>query len=57
MIGLHARGQIVHIYLGSVVDTHGWTEADVKARISKARLVFLQLVNIWKFKTLSLKTR
>ena len=30
-------------YLGSVVDIQGGTEADVKARIGKARAVFLQL--------------
>ena len=34
-------------YLGSVVDTQGGTEADVKARTSKARVAFLQLKNIW----------
>ena len=33
-------------YFGSVVDTQGWTEADVTARIEKARVPFLQLKNI-----------
>ena len=34
-------------YLGSVVDIQGGTEADVKARIGKARAVILQLKNVW----------
>ena len=42
-------------YLGSVVDTHGGIEADVKDGIDKARVAFLQLKNIWKSNVLSLK--
>ena len=34
------------IYLGSVVDKQGGTDADVRARIGKARAVFVQLKNI-----------
>ena len=34
-------------YLGSVVNTQGGIEADVKARIGKARMAFLQLKNIF----------
>ena len=34
--------------MSSVADTHGGTETDVKARIGKARVAFLQLKNIWK---------
>ena len=44
-------------YLGSVVDTQGGTEADVKARIGKARVAFLQLKNIWNSNVLSLKNK
>ena len=39
----------VFTYLGSV-------DADVRARIGKARAVFVQLKNIWSSKELSLKT-
>ena len=38
-------------YLGSIVDTQGGTEADVKARIGKARVAFLQLKNVWNWKS------
>ena len=44
-------------YLGSVVDIQGGTEADVKARIGKARAVFLQLKNVWSSKDLTLQTK
>ena len=44
-------------YLGSVVDTQRGTEADVKVGIGKARVVFLQLKNIWKSNVLSLKNK
>ena len=40
-----------------VIDIQGGTEADVKARIGKARVAFLQLKNIWKCKVLSLKKK
>ena len=33
-------------YLGSIVDTHGGTEADVKKRISKSRVAFHLLRNV-----------
>ncbi|VDP34964.1 unnamed protein product [Schistosoma curassoni] len=35
-------------YLGSMIDKHGGSDADVKARIGKARAVYLQPKNIWK---------
>ena len=35
-------------YLGSIVDTRGGTEADVKTRIGKARAAFHILRNVWK---------
>ena len=44
-------------YLGSVVDKQGGTDADVRARIGKARAVFVQLKNIWGSKELSLKAK
>ncbi|VDP23273.1 unnamed protein product [Schistosoma margrebowiei] len=34
-------------YLGSIIDEHGGSDADVKARICKARAAYLQLRNIW----------
>ncbi|VDP49673.1 unnamed protein product [Schistosoma margrebowiei] len=34
-------------YLGSINDEHGGSDADIKARIDKARAVSLQLKNIW----------
>ncbi|CAH8523239.1 unnamed protein product [Schistosoma haematobium] len=40
-------------YLGSIVDRHGGSDADVKARIGKARAASLQLKNIWNSKQLS----
>jgi len=44
-------------YLVSVIDKHGGTDADVKARIGKARGAFIQLKNIWSSKVLSLHTK
>ncbi|VDO84776.1 unnamed protein product [Schistosoma margrebowiei] len=40
-------------YLGSTVDEQGGSDANVKARIGKARTAFLQLKNIWNSKQLS----
>ncbi|VDP18325.1 unnamed protein product [Schistosoma margrebowiei] len=40
-------------YLGSIIDEQGGSDADVKARIGKARTAFLQLKNIWNSKQLS----
>ncbi|VDP19760.1 unnamed protein product [Schistosoma margrebowiei] len=40
-------------YLGSIIDEQGGSDADVKARIGKARTEFLQLKNIWNSKQLS----
>ncbi|VDP54196.1 unnamed protein product [Schistosoma margrebowiei] len=37
-------------YLGSIIDEHGGSDADVKARIGKARAAYLQLRNIWNSK-------
>ncbi|VDO48373.1 unnamed protein product [Schistosoma margrebowiei] len=40
-------------YLGSIIDEHGGSDADVKARIGKARAAYLQLTNVWNSKQLS----
>ncbi|VDP23884.1 unnamed protein product [Schistosoma margrebowiei] len=40
-------------YLGSIIDEQGGSDADVKARIGKARTASLQLKNIWNSKQLS----
>ncbi|VDP55832.1 unnamed protein product [Schistosoma margrebowiei] len=41
-------------YLGSIIDEQGGSDADVKTRIGKARVAFLQLKNIWNSKQLSI---
>ncbi|VDP48894.1 unnamed protein product [Schistosoma margrebowiei] len=40
-------------YLGSIIDEQGGSDADVKARICKARAPYLQMKNIWNSKRLS----
>ncbi len=44
-------------YLCSIVNKQGGTDADVKARIGKARKAFLQLKNIWSSRDLPIKTK
>ncbi|VDO74931.1 unnamed protein product [Schistosoma margrebowiei] len=44
-------------YLGSIIDEQGGSDADVKARIGKARAAYLQLRNIWNSKQLSINTK
>ncbi|VDP46970.1 unnamed protein product [Schistosoma curassoni] len=44
-------------YLGSIVDEQGGPDADVRAKIGKARVAFLQLKNIWNSKQLSTNTK
>ncbi|VDP34668.1 unnamed protein product [Schistosoma margrebowiei] len=44
-------------YLGSIIDEHGGSDADVKARIGKARAAYLQLRNVWNSKQLSTNTK
>ncbi|VDP64536.1 unnamed protein product [Schistosoma curassoni] len=44
-------------YLGSIVDEHAGSDANVKARIGKARTAYLQLNNIWNSKQLSTDTK
>lgn len=45
------------VYLGSIIDAKGGTEADVRARIGKARTAFHLLKNVWSSKSLSLPTK
>ncbi|VDP55733.1 unnamed protein product [Schistosoma margrebowiei] len=40
-------------YLGSIIDEQGGSDADVKARMGKARTAFIQLKTIWNSKQLS----
>ncbi|VDP61830.1 unnamed protein product [Schistosoma curassoni] len=47
----------IFTYLGSIIDEHGGSNADVKARICKARAAYLQLRNIWNSKRLSTNTK
>ncbi|VDO60702.1 unnamed protein product [Schistosoma margrebowiei] len=36
----------IFTYLGSIIDEHGGSDADVKARVGKTRAEYLQLKNI-----------
>ena len=45
------------IYLGSIVDTRGGTEADAKTIISKVRAAFHILRNVWKSRVIGKTTR
>ncbi|VDP49448.1 unnamed protein product [Schistosoma mattheei] len=44
-------------YLGSIIDEQGGCDADVKARIGKARAAYLRLRIIWNSKHLSTNTK
>ncbi|VDP21612.1 unnamed protein product [Schistosoma margrebowiei] len=44
-------------YLGNIIDEHGGSDVDVKARIGKARAAYLQLRNIWNSKQLLTNTK
>ncbi|VDO77660.1 unnamed protein product [Schistosoma margrebowiei] len=44
-------------YLGSIIDEQVGSDADMKARIGKARAAYLQLRNIWNSKQLSTNTK
>ncbi|VDO56728.1 unnamed protein product [Schistosoma margrebowiei] len=44
-------------YLGSIIDEHGGSDADVKARIGKVRAAYFQLRNIWNSKQLPTNTK
>ncbi|VDP50166.1 unnamed protein product [Schistosoma curassoni] len=45
------------IYLGSIIDEYGGSDADVKVRIGKSRAAYLQLKNISNSKQLSINTK
>ena len=44
-------------YLGSIIDSQGGTDADVKTRIGKARTAFVMLINIWNSTKLQTRTK
>ncbi|VDP37005.1 unnamed protein product [Schistosoma curassoni] len=44
-------------YLGSIIDEHGGSDANVKVQIGKARAAYLQLKNIRNSKQLSTNTK
>ncbi|VDO48953.1 unnamed protein product [Schistosoma margrebowiei] len=44
-------------YLGSIIDEHFGSDADMKVRIGKAGAAFLQLKDIWNSKQLSTNTK
>ncbi|VDO99919.1 unnamed protein product [Schistosoma curassoni] len=46
----------IFTYLSSIIDEHGESDADVRARIVKVRAVYLQLKDIWNSKQLSTNT-
>ena len=45
------------VYLGSVLDKFGGTEADIKRRLALARIAFTRLQNIWRSGRFSQKTK
>ena len=44
-------------YIGSIVDTRGGTESDVKTRISKTMATFHILINVWKSRIMGKTTK
>ena len=44
-------------YLGSIIDRQGGTDADVVARIAKARTALVQFNKVWKASKISRKTK
>jgi hypothetical protein len=45
------------VYLGSIIDETGGTEADVTTRIRKAQAAFSMLSKIWKSAAYSMQTK
>ena len=45
------------MYLGSIVNQQGGTNADVKTRIGKARASFIILKNVWRSHVISTRTK
>jgi hypothetical protein len=59
---LYIQGETIErvtqfIYLGSIIDGTGGTEADVKIRIRKAQAAFSMLSKIWKSAAYSIQTK
>ena len=54
---LMAEFQNQNISMAIVIDEYGGTNADVKARICKARSAFACLNNIWNSRTISVRTK
>ncbi|VDO89541.1 unnamed protein product [Schistosoma margrebowiei] len=46
-----------YTYLDSIINEHGGSDSDMKARIGKARAAYLQLKSIWNSKQLSTNTK
>lgn len=44
-------------YLGSIIDRHGGSSADISARVKKARQAFGMLTNVWKSSNISQRTK
>ncbi|VDO83381.1 unnamed protein product [Schistosoma curassoni] len=51
--GEHLEDAKTFTYLGSIIDEHGGSDTDVKARIRKLKETYSQLKNIWKSKQLT----
>ncbi|VDP28199.1 unnamed protein product [Schistosoma margrebowiei] len=51
--GEHLEDVKTFTYLGSIIDEHGGSDANMKLGINKARAAYLQLKNIWNSKRLS----
>ena len=47
----------MHSRFGSIINKQGGTDADVRVRIGKARVAYLQLKNIWSAKDLAITTK
>ena len=45
------------VYLGSVLDKLGGTEADIERRLALARIAFTRLQKIWRSTRFSQKTK
>ncbi|VDP23221.1 unnamed protein product [Schistosoma margrebowiei] len=55
--GEHLGDVKIFTYLGSIINEHGGSDADVKAWLSKARAAYLRLKKIWNSKQLSTNTK
>ena len=55
--GLPLEDVLEFLYLGSIVDISGGTDADIKARKGKARAAFKRMRNVWYCAGLSTRTK